>query len=115
MPLGVVESPGPRLYDSQVHQRDPSQLTTRRDLFVRFVCDRHIEQVHLFDYLRELTTTPCQRQPQRGDGHREAPAASWRSALGVGIGQRQLSSRFLQPPLGELNCCMSQGQLRMIG
>src|SRR5207302_5343705 len=67
------------------------------------------------DYLRELTTTPCERQPQRGDGHREAPAASWRSALGVGLGQRQLSNRFLQPPLRELNCRMSQSQLRMIG
>ncbi len=50
VPLGVGESPGPRLDDPEIQQRDSPQLTTHRDLFVRFVCDRSIEQVHLLDH-----------------------------------------------------------------
>ena len=63
---------------------------------------------------RELTAAPRQRQPQRCDRHREAPAAGRRGALDVGLGQRQLSSGFLQPALCELNRRVSQRQLRMI-
>ena len=99
VPLGIVESPRPRLDDPEIHQRDSPQLTAHRDLLARFVCDRSVEQVHLLDHLGELTATACQRQPQRRDGHREAPAAGRRGALDVGLGQRQLSSRFLQPPV----------------
>ena len=115
MPLGIGESPGPRLDDPEIHQRDCPQLATHRDLVARFVCDRSIEQVHLLDYFAELTATPCERQPQRRDRHREAAAASRRSALDVGLGQRQLSSRFLQPSLVQLACRVSQRQVRMIG
>ena len=115
VPLGVGESPGPRLDDPEIQQRDSPQLTAHRDLIVRFVRDRSIEQVHLLDHLRELTATPCQRQPQRRDRHREATAAGGRGALDVGLGQRQLSSRLLQPPLVQLGCRVSQRQVRMIG
>ena len=115
VPLGVVESPRPRLDDPEIQQRDCPQLTAHRDRFARFVRDRGIEQVHLLDDFRELTAAPCQRQPQGRDRHREAPAASRRSALDVGLGQRQLSGRLLQPPLVQLNCRMSQRQVRMIG
>ena len=50
VPLGVGESPGPRLDDPEIHQRDSAQLTAHRDLIARFVCDRSIEQVHLLDH-----------------------------------------------------------------
>ena len=115
VPLGVGESPGPRLDDPEIHQRDSPQLAAHRDQLARFVCDRSIKQVHLLDHFRELTAAPCQRQPQRRDRHREATAASRRGALDVGLGQRQLSSRFLQPALCQLNRRVSQRQLRMIG
>ena len=115
VPLGVVEPPAPGLDDPEVHQRDSTQLGTPRGRFVRLVCDRSVEQVHLLDYFRELTAAPCQRQPQGRDGHREAPTASRRSALDMRFGQRELSGSFLQLPLRQLNCRMRQSQLRMIG
>ena len=71
-------------------------------------------QVQPLDHFRELTATPRERQPQRRDGHREAAAASRRDALDVGLGQRQLRGRFLQPPVCQLNRRVSQRQLRMI-
>ena len=76
VPLGIGESPRPRLDDPEIHQRDRPQLTAHRDQLARFVCDRSIEQVHLLDHFRELAATPCQRQPQGRDGHREAAAAA---------------------------------------
>ena len=115
VPLGVGESPGPRLDDPEIQQRDSPQLTAHRDRVARFVRDRSIEQVHLLDHFTELTAAPRHRQPQRRDRHREAAAASRRSALDVGLGQRQLSSRLLQPPLVQLSCRVSQRQVRMIG
>ena len=47
--------------------------------------------------------------------HREATAAGRRSALDVGLGQRQLSRRLLQPPLVQLARRVSQRQVGMIG
>ena len=37
VPLSVGESPGPRLDDPEIQQRDRPQLTTHRDPIVRFV------------------------------------------------------------------------------
>ena len=87
------------------HQRMTSahfSARDRRDLIVRIVRDREIEQVHLLDYFSELTATPCQGQLQGRDCHREAAAARRRSALDVRLGQRQLRSRLLQPSLVQL-------------
>ena len=115
VPLGIVESPGPRLGDPEIQQRDSPQLTTHRGRFVRFVGDRGIEKVHLLDHFRELTAAPRQRQPQGSDGHRQTAAASRWRALDVGLGQRQLSDRFLQPALVQFVCRVSQRQVGMIG
>src|SRR6266404_7835595 len=90
VPLSISEAAGPHLDNPEIQQRDCPQLTTHRDLIVRPVCDRSIEQVHLLDYFVELTATPCHRQPQRRDCHREATAASRWSTLEVSLGQRQL-------------------------
>src|SRR6185369_5943410 len=91
-----------------------TQLTAYRDRFVRSLRDRRFEQVHLLDYFRELTAASCERQSQGRDCDREA-AAGGRRVLDVGLGQRQLSRRLLQPPVRQLNCRMSQSQLGMIG
>ena len=115
MALGVVKSPRPCLDDPEIHQRDCPQLATHRDLLARFVCDRSLEQVHLLHGFHELPAAPCQCKPQGRDRHREASAAVGRDALNVELTQRQLSSRFLQPPLRQLNCRVSQSQLGMIG
>jgi hypothetical protein len=82
VPLRVGESPRPRLDDPEIQQRDPPQLTAHRDRFARFVCDRSVEQIHLLDYFNELPATPCQRQPQRRDCHRQVAAASRRPVAG---------------------------------
>jgi hypothetical protein len=50
--LGVVESSGPHLDDPKIHQRDSPQLGAHRGRFVRLVCDRSIEKVHLLEYFR---------------------------------------------------------------
>ena len=71
--------------------------------------------MHLLDHFAELAAAPCERQPQGRDGHRQAAAASRRSALDVGLGQRQLSSRFLQPSLVQLIRRVSERQVGMIG
>jgi hypothetical protein len=36
VPLGIVESPRPRLDDPETHQRDPPQLAAHRDRLARF-------------------------------------------------------------------------------
>ena len=59
VPLPVGESPRPRLDDPEIQQRDSRELTTHRDRFARFVCDRSIEQIHLLEDFTELTATPC--------------------------------------------------------
>jgi hypothetical protein len=107
VPLRVGESPRPRLDDPEIQQRDSPQLTSHRDRFARFVSDRRIEQIHLLDDFTELPAAPCERQLQRRNCHHQAAAASRRSALDVGLGQRQLSSRLLQPALVQLCCRVS--------
>src|SRR5439155_20839758 len=113
VPLRGVESPGPCLDDPEIHQRDPPQLTAYRDLVARFVCRRGAKQVHLLHYFGELTAPTCQRQPQRCDRDREATAAGRRGALDVGLGQRYLSSGFLQPALPELTRRVSHRNVRI--
>ena len=112
--LGIGEPPGPRLDDPEIQQRDSTKLAAHRDRSARLVGDRRVEQVHLLDHVAELTAAPRQRQPQRRDRHRQAAAASRRSALDVGLGQRQLSGRLLQAPLVQLGGRVSQRQVGMV-
>ena len=114
VPLGIVESPRPRLDDPEIQECDSTQLTAHRDRFARIFGNRSVEQIHLVDHFAELTAAPCQRQPQRRDRHRQAAAASRRSALDVGLGQCQLSGRLLQPALIDLSRRVGQRQVRMI-
>src|SRR4029079_11443682 len=44
VPLGVVESPRPRLHDPEIQQRNRTQLTAHRDTFVRSLSDRRSKQ-----------------------------------------------------------------------
>jgi hypothetical protein len=115
VPFSVGESPSPCLDDPEIQQCDCPQLAVHRDRIVRVVVDRSIEQVHLLEHCRELSVTSCQRQPQRRNRHGEAEASSRRSALDVSLGQRQLSSRFLQSSLVHVSCRVGQRQVRMIG
>ena len=115
VPLGIVESPRPRLDDPEVQQRDRPQVAPQCDRSARLVRDRSVEQVHLLDHLRELAAPPCQRQPQSCDAHREASTASRRSALEVGLRQGQLSGRFREAPVVQLIRRVSERQVGMIG
>ena len=90
----IAETTSRRSRDSAA--RLPAAHCPSRSASLDSSADRRIEQVHLLDDFRELTAAPRQRQPQGRDGHREATTASRRSALDVGLGQRQLSR--LPPP-----------------
>jgi hypothetical protein len=56
--LGVRESPGPGLDDPEIQERDCAAFATHRNLIVRFIRDRSVEQVHLVDHVAEPTATP---------------------------------------------------------
>ena len=100
VPLGIVESPRPRLDDPEIHQRDSPQLTAHRDRLARFARDRSVKHVQLLDHLGELTAAACQRQPQRRDGHRRGAGGG--RAGRSGRGTRPVPAEQRLPPTGRV-------------